>query len=152
MLAFLESNSLGKFNYVYSNYEFPDSFEKKTFGNEIVAFEANANKKDNAFWNEIRPIPLTIEESTDYIKKDSLLTMRKSRKYTDSIDAKNNKFKVWDVLMGYDYKNTFKKYSFDYKGLLNLTSLSFNTVQGFNFDTGFSFRKWNEEEGEKALL
>ncbi len=30
----------GTFNYVYSNYEFPASFEKKTFGNEIVAFEA----------------------------------------------------------------------------------------------------------------
>ncbi|MBF4506981.1 carboxypeptidase-like regulatory domain-containing protein [Flavobacterium sp. JLP] len=142
----------GKFNYVYSNYEFPASFEKKTFGNEIVAFEANSNKKDDAFWNQIRPIPLTIEESTDYTKKDSLQTIRKSQKYTDSIDTKNNKFKVWDILMGYDYKNTFKKYSFDYKGLLNLTSLSFNTVQGFNFDSGFSFRKWNEEEGKNTSI
>jgi len=142
----------GNFNYVYSNYEFPDAFEKKTFGNEIVAFEENANKKDDAFWNEIRPIPLTIEESNDYAKKDSLQTIRKSRKYTDSIDAKNNKFKVWDVLMGYDYKNTFKKYSFDYKGLLNIASLSFNTVQGFNLDSGFSFRKWNEEEGKSTSI
>ncbi len=142
----------GKFNYVYSNYEFPESFEKKTFGNEIVAFEANANKKDDAFWNEIRPIPLTIEESADYTKKDSLLTIRKSRKYTDSVDAKNNKFKVWDILMGYDYKNTFKKYSFAYKGLLNITSLSFNTVQGFNFDSGFSFRKWDEEKGKSTSI
>lgn len=142
----------GTFNYVYSNYEFPASFEKKTFGNEIVAFEPNANKKDEAFWNQIRPIPLTIEESTDYTKKDSLLTIRKSRKYTDSIDAKNNKFKVWDVLMGYDYKNTFKSYSFNYKGLLNLSSLSFNTVQGFNLDSGFSFKKWNEEKGKSTSI
>ena len=142
----------GKFNYVYSNYEFPASFEKKTFGNEIVAFEANANKKDDAFWNEIRPIPLTIEEKTDYTKKDSLQTIRKSQKYTDSIDAKTNKFKITDILMGYGYKNTFKKYSFDYKGLLNLTSLSFNTVQGFNLDSGFSFKKGNEEEGKTTSV
>lgn len=142
----------GNFNYVYSNYEFPDSFEKKTFGNEIVAFEANANKKDDAFWNEIRPIPLTIEESTDYTKKDSLQTIRKSQKYTDSIDAKNNKFKVWDILTGYDYKNTFKHNSFEYKGLLNITSLSFNTVQGFNLDSGFSFKKWNEEKGKSTSI
>lgn len=142
----------GKFNYVYSNYEFPTSFEKKTFGNEVVAFELNANKKDEAFWNEIRPIPLTLEESTDYTKKDSLQTIRKSQKYTDSVDAKNNKFKVTDILMGYDYKNTFKKYSFDYKGLLNLSSLSFNTVQGFNLDSGFSFKKGNEEEGKSTTL
>jgi len=142
----------GKFNYVYSNYEFPTSFEKKTFGNEIVAFEANANKKDDAFWNQIRPIPLTIEESTDYTKKDSLQTIRKSQKYMDSVDAKNNKFKVTDILMGYDYKNTFKKYSFDYKGLLNIASLSFNTVQGFNLDSGFSFKKWNEDEGKSTSI
>lgn len=142
----------GKFNYVYSNYEFPDSFEKKTFGNEIVAFEANANKKDDAFWNSIRPIPLTIEESTDYNKKDSLQTIRKSRKYTDSIDAKSNKFKVWDVLMGYTHKNTFKKETFEYKGLLNITSLSFNTVQGFNLDSGFSFKKTDEELGKSTSI
>ena len=142
----------GKFNYVYSNYEFPVSFEKKTFGNEIVAFEANANKKDDAFWNQIRPIPLTIEESTDYTKKDSLQTIRKSQKYIDSVDAKNNKFKVTDILMGYDYKNTFKKYSFDYKGLLNIASLSFNTVQGFNLDSGFSFRKWDEDKGKSTSI
>ena len=142
----------GKFNYVYSNYEFPASFEKKTFGNEIVAFEANANKKDDAFWNQIRPIPLTIEESTDYTKKDSLQTIRKSQKYMDSVDTKNNKFKVTDILMGYDYKNTFKKYSFDYKGLLNIASLSFNTVQGFNLDSGFSFKKWNEDEGKSTSI
>lgn len=142
----------GKFNYVYSNYEFPASFEKKTFGNEIVAFEANANKKDDAFWNQIRPIPLTIEESTDYTKKDSLQTIRKSQKYMDSVDTKNNKFKVTDILMGYDYKNTFKKYSFDYKGLLNIASLSFNTIQGFNLDSGFSFKKWNEDEGKSTSI
>lgn len=142
----------GTFSYVYSNYEFPTSFEKKTFGNEIVAFELNANKKDDAFWNQIRPIPLTIEESADYSKKDSLQIIRKSRKYTDSIDAKNNKFKIWDILMGYDYKNTFKSYSFNYQGLLNLTSLSFNTVQGFNLDSGFSFRKWNDEKGKSTSI
>ncbi|WPO79287.1 DUF5686 and carboxypeptidase regulatory-like domain-containing protein [Flavobacterium sp. KACC 22761] len=142
----------GTFNYVYSNYEFPASFAKKTFGNEIVAFEPNANKKDDAFWNSIRPIPLTLEESNDYTKKDSLLTIRKSQKYTDSIDAKNNKFKVLDILMGYDYKNTFKSYSFNYKGLLNISSLSFNTVQGFNLDSGFSFKKWNEEKGKSTSI
>lgn len=142
----------GQFNYVYSNYEFPDSFAKKTFGNEIVAFDLNANKKDDAFWTTIRPIPLTLEESTDYTKKDSLQTIRKSKKYTDSIDAKNNKFRIWDILRGYDFKNTFKKYSFKYDGLLNLTSLSFNSVQGLNLDSGFSFKKWNEENGKSISV
>lgn len=142
----------GKFNYVYTNYEFPLSFEKKTFGNEILSFETNANKKKDAFWNNIRPIPLTIEESNDYIKKDSLQTIRKSQKYMDSIDAKNNKFKFMDLIMGYDYKNTFKKHSFKYNGLLDLSSLSFNTVQGHSLSSGFSFKIWDEEKGKNTSI
>ena len=142
----------GKFNYVYTNYEFPLSFEKKTFGNEILSFETNANKKEDAFWNNIRPIPLTIEESNDYIKKDSLQTIRKSQKYMDSIDAKNNKFKFMDLIMGYDYKNTFKKHSFKYNGLLDLSSLSFNTVQGHSLSSGFSFKIWDEEKGKNTSI
>ena len=142
----------GKFNYVYTNYEIPLSFERKTFGNEILSFEANANKKEDVFWNTIRPIPLTFEESNDYIKKDSLQTIRKSRKYLDSIDAKNNKFKIIKLITGYNYKNTFEKHSFKYNGLLDISSLTFNTVQGYRIASGFSYSSWNEEIGKKTTI
>ncbi|WP_396167655.1 DUF5686 and carboxypeptidase regulatory-like domain-containing protein [Flavobacterium sp.] len=136
----------GKFSYVYSNYEFEKAFAKKTFTNEIVSFETDSNKKDTLFWNQIRPIPLTIEENTDYIKKDSVRTVRTSKKYLDSIDKKDNKFKFYSPITGYNWKNSSKKISFGYDGVLNLSSLNFNTVQGWNLDSGFSFRKWAEEE------
>lgn len=142
----------GKFNYVYTNYEFPDSFEKKTFTNEILSFETNANKKGDSFWNTIRPIPLTIEESNDYTKKDSLQVIRTSRKYTDSIDTKNNKFHFFDALLGYEHKNTFENHSFKYNGVFDLSSLSYNTVQGFNLNTGFTFQNWNEEKGKNTSI
>jgi hypothetical protein len=136
----------GKFSYVYSNYEFEKAFTKKTFTNEIVSFETDSNKKDTLFWNQTRPIPLTIEENTDYIKKDSVRTVRTSKKYLDSIDKKDNKFKFYSPITGYNWKNSSKKISFGYDGVLNLSSLNFNTVQGWNLDSGFSFRKWAEEE------
>lgn len=136
----------GKFSYVYSNYEFEKTFAKKTFNSEIVSFEDNSNKKDTLFWNKIRPIPLTIEENTDYVKKDSVHSVRNSKTYLDSIDKKGNKFKFYSPIMGYHWKNSSKKKSFSYDGLLNLSSLSFNTVQGRNLDSGFSFKKWKEEE------
>jgi len=141
----------GKFSYVYSNYEFEKAFAKKTFTNEIVSFEDNSNKKDTLFWNKIRPIPLTLEENTDYIKKDSVHTVRNSKKYLDSIDKKGNKFKFLSPITGYSWKNSSEKKSFRYDGLLKLSSLSFNTVQGWNLDSGFSFRNWkNEEEKGKS--
>jgi Family of unknown function (DUF5686)/CarboxypepD_reg-like domain len=142
----------GKFNYVFSNYEFKDSFEKKTFGNEIVSFEENANKKEDSFWQTNRPIPLTIEESNDYVKKDSIQTIRKSKTYMDSIDKKHNKLGFADIITGYSYRNTFRKWSFDYNGILDLSSLSFNTVQGYSLSSGFNFRKWNEEKGKNTSV
>ena len=136
----------GKFSYVYSNYEFEKAFAKKTFTNEIVSFEDNSNKKDTLFWNQIRPIPLTLEENTDYIKKDSVYKVRNSKTYLDSIDKKENKFKFHSPITGYRWKNSSKKISFGYDGLLNLSSLNFNTVQGWNLDSGFSFREYKEQE------
>ena len=65
-------NISGRFTYVFSNFEFPKQFEKKTFTAEVVRFEENANKKEDAFWNTIRPVALTLEESSVYVKKDAL--------------------------------------------------------------------------------
>jgi hypothetical protein len=126
-----------------------NSFAKKTFTNEITSIEINSNKKDSVFWNKNRPIPLTIEESNDYVRKDSIYKVRNSKKYLDSIDAKGNKFKIIKLISGYTYKNSSQKYSWSYNGLLNLGSLSFNTVQGYNFDSGFSYTNWNEDEKGK---
>lgn len=137
-------NFTGTFTYVYSNFEFEPKFDKKTFKNEIVAFEKEANKKNDDFWNSIRPVPLTEEESKDYIKKDSIQTVRKSQKYLDSLDSKSNEFKLLDLITGYSYKNSFKKWIISYDGVLK--SAHFNTVQGYNFSTGLEYLKRNEEK------
>jgi hypothetical protein len=133
-------NLSGKFNYVYSNFEFVDQFEKKTFTNEVLNFENDANKKDGSFWDLIRPIPLTQEESTDYVKKDSIQTLRKSQVYLDSIDKKGNKFKILKIITGYNYKNSYKKWSINYSGFLK-SLFQFNTVQGYFLSTGISYTK-----------
>ena len=137
-------NINGRFTYVFSNFEFPEKFEKKTFTAEVLKFEPNANKKEDSFWNTIRPVPLTIEESTDYLKKDALQTKKKSKKYLDSIDGKRNKFRFQDVIMGYRYSNSFKKWSLNYDG--PLLSTSFNTVQGWKSQAGLSYFKRDEEK------
>ncbi len=140
------------FNHVFSNYNFLDSFDKNTFTNEILSIETTANKKENQFWNTIRPIPLTTEEVLDYSKKDSIETVRESKKYLDSIDEKKNKFHLMNVINGYTYKNSYQKYSFHYNGLVDLSSLNFNTVQGISLSSGFSFSNWNDDLGKKTNI
>lgn len=140
----------GRFTYVYSRYVFEPIIDRKTFTNEVLSFENEANKKDKLFWDKTRPIPLTAEESTDYFKKDMLQISKKSQKYLDSVDAKSNKFSVLDVITGYSYKNSFKKWELGYDGLLK--GIGFNTVQGFNFSSGFSFTKRDEDLRTFSIL
>lgn len=136
-------NFNGKFTHGYTNFEFPEKFEKKTFTAQVLSFEENANKKDDAFWKTIRPVPLTDEETNDYIKKDELQLKKKSKVYLDSIDNKRNKFKFGDILSGYTYRNSFKKWSINYES--PITSVAFNTVQGWKLKAGLNYVKYNDE-------
>lgn len=132
----------GRFTAVYSNYEFNLPLTKKDFGNQLVAFEDKANKKDSLFWKTIRPVPLTLEEKTDYTKKDSIQIVRESKPYLDSIDRAKNAFKLSSIF-GYTYQNSHKKISMGYS--FPLTAIQFNTVQGYTADVNFFFRKNYDE-------
>ncbi|MEZ4856940.1 MAG: DUF5686 and carboxypeptidase regulatory-like domain-containing protein [Gelidibacter sp.] len=133
----------GRFTAVYSDYVFNPNFTKKTFGSEILSFADEANKKDSLYWNTVRPVPLTSEEVNDYLKKDSIQVVRKSKPYLDSIDAKNNHFKITDLLFGYNYRNSYKDWSTGYSA--PLSSFQFNTVQGYNANLGLYYRKNMDE-------
>uniref|UniRef100_UPI0025BDC3C5 DUF5686 family protein n=1 Tax=Lacinutrix sp. TaxID=1937692 RepID=UPI0025BDC3C5 len=129
----------GKFTAVYSDYDFTPEFGAKNFTREILSFEENSNKKDSTFWDAKRPVPLTKEETTDYVKKDSIQLVRKSKPYLDSIDTKKNAFKLGDILGGYSYQNSHKNYRFSIDSPLE--KITFNTVQGWNGTLGMRYSK-----------
>lgn len=138
----------GRFTAVFSEYDFNPQFTKDTFSKEILSFAEEANKKNSLYWETKRPVLLTLEESEDYVKKDSIQVIRKSKKYLDSIDAKRNAFKIMDILNGYDYQNSYKETYFSISG--PLSGLNFNTVQGYNNNVSLNFRK-NYDEFRKFL-
>lgn len=129
----------GKFTAVYSNYDFNPGLGRSAFSKELLSFSENANKKDSTYWSGIRPVPLTKEEISDYIKKDSIQIVRKSKTYLDSVDKQNNKFKLDNLFTGYTFNNSYKKFSWSIGFPVN--TVNFNTVQGFNGDLSFSYRK-----------
>ncbi len=146
---FLGFKGNGRFVAVYSDYDFSPLFTKKRFTNEVLTFLPEANKKDSLYWKQYRPVPLTTEEINDYRKKDSIQTLRKSQKYLDSLDATKNRVGVLDILTGYTYTNTFKKWNISYDAPLLKTQ--FNTVQGWNSTAGLSYFKWNDKNYSKWL-
>jgi hypothetical protein len=124
---------------VNSNYIIDPDFPKHFFGNEILKVNEDANKKDSSYWETSRPVPLTVEEATDYRRRDSISRIKHSKVYTDSTDKKKNKLKFRDLFLGYNHTNTFKKQYWSISG--PLLGTQFNTVQGFNVSTTFTFTK-----------
>lgn len=129
---------------IYSNYNFSPNFQADAFSKEILSFEEKANQKDSLFWEEFRPIPLTQNETADYIKKDSIAQKRNSKAYKDSVDRKRNKFRFGDILSGYTYKNSTKHHRFNISS--PLAGLHFNTVQGWNLNVNTSFTQEQKEK------
>lgn len=132
----------GFFNSVFSNYNLRPDFEKGFFDREVFKIEKTANEQDSAYWNSVRPVPLTLEESGDYVKKDSLQKIWKSEEFLDSLDRKSNRFKPMNVISGYTWENSFERKRLNFPGLIEW--LQFNTVQGFVFDARPAFTKYAE--------
>lgn len=141
---FLGFKGNGYYNAVVSDYDLSPVFPKKFFKNEILKVEDDANKKDTVYWKDSRPIPLTKEEIDDYRKKDSISKVTGSKQYKDSVDKKYNKFKLQSLIMGYNYRNTFKKINFSTTGLLT-SGVQYNTVEGVNASMNFNFSKEYED-------
>ncbi|MGB3776486.1 MAG: DUF5686 family protein, partial [Leeuwenhoekiella sp.] len=131
-----------RFTAVYDNYDFHPDFEENTFSNEVLAFAEGANKKDSLYWQNVRPVPLTLEERDDYVVKDSLQVVERSQTYLDSVDKVNNAFKLLDPLMGYSFENSYKRWRI---GIASpLLNLRFNTIQGWNSAVDLNYSNWTE--------
>ncbi len=135
----------GYFNVVFSDYNLHPVFPKNFFKNEVLVIEDGANKKDSAYWQSTRPIPLTTEEKTDYVKKDSIGVIQHSDRYKDSLDRKGNKFTFSDLILGYGYTKTKKEFSLLTSGLLT-SGVQYNTVEGVNASVNLNMEKLYEDK------
>lgn len=116
-------------------------------GGQILKVESEANEKDSAFWETVRTVPLTSLERKDYERKDSIEVVKESKVYKDSLDQKNNKFAIRNLLYGYSYQNSTKDFSIDFQS--PLTAVQYNTVEGYLIDHKVEFSKRNMDKGSR---
>ena len=140
---FLGFNGDGYFHGINSNYILNPVTEKKFFNGEEWKVNENANKKNTAYWDSLRPIPLTDVEERDYHRKDSLNKIWESKPYKDSLDRRANRFKMINFFQGYVYRNSWKQTYIRISP--PITGVLFNTVQGLNISTEITFNKRNKE-------
>jgi hypothetical protein len=133
----------GYYTGISSNYVLTPALAKKFFNGEEWHVNDDSNKKDSAYWDTIRPIPLTAEEKTDYHKKDSLHKIWDSKTYKDSVDKHSNRFKLSKLWLGFTWKNSWKNYYISTSP--PVTGFLFNTVQGWNLSVKLSLNHYNKE-------
>lgn len=125
------------------------SLEIKDHTTHII--EKDANKKDSAYWAQIRPIPLSdieikslrISDSTK--AASSLKELKKDTISSNGNKPSNNFLKTLrQTAFGHTWSDT-TGFSFNYGGLLDIKNLSFNTVDGFIYGIDLSLNKnWNK--------
>lgn len=141
----------GYFIFVFSNYTVEPAFEKKHFNNEVFVVEKDANKRDTAYWNRIRPVPLSAVEMKDYIFKDSLQTVKESKTYKDSVDRKRNKLSIGSFLWaGYNFRNSYRGLTFSFSPIIS--TIQYNTVEGMVIDFPLELRRFDEETRKSWTL
>ncbi len=107
---------------------------------EVQRVEKGVNERDSAYWDQVRPVPLTLEERKDYHVKDSTEVIRNARPYQDSLDRARNKFEPIKLLVGgYSYGNSFRKRSFSVQPLTQI--FQYNTVEGAVLNAQATFRQ-----------
>lgn len=116
----------------------------------MVKVESEANEKEEAFWDSIRTIPLTALEAQDYVRKDSLEQMMETDAYKDSVDRKNNRFKIQDLLYGYTYTNSRQNWKLEVQS--PLMAVQFNTVEGYLIDHKLTFSRYRDERNSGLII
>ena len=139
----------GRFIGVFRNYQINPTVESKFFNAEVFKVNEDANKKDSIYWDSIRPIPLTPEELREYSEKDSLQKIWRSKEYLDSMDRISNRPSFGMLLTGYSFRKRYHRWSITVP--TPLTSIAYNTVQGFLGHLEATFSKGFDEDWTRFM-
>ncbi|MCX6230186.1 MAG: DUF5686 and carboxypeptidase regulatory-like domain-containing protein [Bacteroidetes bacterium] len=139
-----EKFSLADFKKKMKEYEKQE--KKKQKEPEVISdyslyVDSTAYRKTTQYWDSIRPIPLTAAENKPSfeVKNDSIEALRKSDSAVSSIFGKT----IGGLIFGKTFRIN-KKWEINYPS--PLTSLNFNTVEGFNLDIPLEFKYRNRHD------
>lgn len=115
--------------------------------NTTHVIEKDANRKDSAYWAQIRPIPLSEIEKRSLKINDSIkaatLSGKPANETTKSvkINRKGQFFRsVKQLALGHTWSDT-TGFRFHFSGITQPGNLSFNTVDGFVYGMNFRLSK-----------
>ena len=106
-------------------------------GTTITVAE-DAVKNDSLYWNKMRPIPLTPEESLTLKSRDSIRGIQSTQAPADSSQVSGRKKVTFkNLVYGRTYIRNRGKFRFRHEGLIDLEKFGYNTVDGVYYGQGF---------------
>lgn len=130
----------GSFVNVYSKFNLNPKFDGIFFDNTYLRYADSSNKRSKAYWDSIRPVPLEVDEISDYAKKDSMERIRQSPRYLDSLDKRRNKLNLTALLItGQSFTKQRKQVTYSIVPLLN--AINFNTAEGWVVNLSGSYTR-----------
>ncbi len=137
--------STKNFRKLIKEYEKEKKQERKAAGQDVrvvredsISIDTLANQRDTTYWETLRPVPLTPLETRSYKIQDSIRVVKQEKMDKDSARNDSTTFKISHLLLGHSYK---------WKGRNTLTyesplsSLAYNTVEGYVFDASLEWTK-----------
>lgn len=133
-----------KFNGYYlginNNYKIDTTFAPGYFTGEILHVDTEANTKSKAYWDAIRPVPLSPAERVYYDKSDSITTLNQTQPKADSIQHYNNRFRPFTYLV-HGYLATYRKNTDSIFINPLVRTVYYNTVDGYGIYLNGSFSR-----------
>ncbi|HET8859518.1 DUF5686 and carboxypeptidase regulatory-like domain-containing protein [Marivirga sp.] len=104
--------------------------------------DSGAYNQDSNFWAQIRPIPLSTDETRGYAKIDSLNVIKQVADSEDSVkNVKKKTFQFTDILVGGDYRIDSAN-RLDFKIYNPFLNIQYNTVEGLNIDYSLGLKRF----------
>lgn len=112
-------------------------FNHEYVENYKTEFDSSARKHDSAFWNNTRPIPLTLNEAMSIRESDSL---QENPKPNDSLATPHKALWINTLTFGGELIND-SLVTLGTKGLINPFRLGYNTIDGFRYSTEWYWQR-----------
>lgn len=110
-----------------------------------IFLDSTLVERNSEYWDAMRPIPLTPEETEGFRRKDSLMVIRSAPSYRDSVEHARTKFRLRHVFLGATYSyhpsGSNKRNTLTIPGLAGGNTLLFNTVDGIRASLPFRWYK-----------
>jgi len=125
---------------VYNNYNLDPKFKKGFFNGEVMRIDTQAAAKTSRYWDNNRPVPLTVLEEKDYHKKDSLAVIQNKPQYLDSVEKSRNGFAPLEYLIfGHQIYDRKTRQSLYFNPFFE--TVFYNTVEGYGINAKVNYIK-----------